>query len=108
MYTCTSEHFAREVKTSEGTDTLRKKVDQGIALACEVGMGTTSLMVKKLHCGLKLVLWVVKQIIKVIFRSGPRSAVHLVHIAKLIRALEFFGIGIGAVVDTIMCYFNLH
>ena len=103
LYTRTSEHFAREVKTSKGTDTLREKADQGIALTCEVGMGTTSLIVKKLHWGLKLVLWVVKQIIKIIFRSGPRSAVHLVNIAKLVRVLEFFGIGIGAIVDIIMC-----
>lgn len=108
LYTHTSEHFAREIKTSEGTDTLRKKVDQGIALTCEVGMGTTSLMVKKLHCGLKLVLWVVKQIIKMIFHGGPRSAVHLVHIAKLVRTLGFFGIGIGAVVDIIMCVIAIY
>ncbi len=108
LYTRTSEHFAREIKTSEGTDTLRKKVDQGIALTCEVGMGTTSLMVKKLHCGLKLVLWVIKQIIKLIFRRGPRSAVHLVHIAKVVRALEFFGIGIAAVVDIVMCVIAIY
>ena len=108
LYTRTSEHFAREIKTSKGIDTLREKVDQGIALTCEVGMGTTSLMVKKLHCGLKLVLLVIKQIIKVIFRSGPRSTIHLVHIAKVVRALEFFGIGIAAIVDTIMCIIAIY
>lgn len=60
-------------------------------------------MIKKLHCGLKLVLWVIKQIVKLIFRSGPRSSRHLVRIAKIVRVLEFLGIGITAVVDTIMC-----
>ena len=60
------------------------------------------------NCGLKLVLLVIKQIIKLIFRSGPRSTIHLVHIAKVVRALQFFGIGIAAIVDTIMCVIAIY
>ena len=108
LQTHTSEHFATQIKTSESIDQLRKKVDQGIAMTCELGMGTTAIVVKKLHCGLKLVLLVIKGIIKLAFRGGPRGVSHLANIAKLARCLQFVGVGIGIVVDIVMCGISIY
>ena len=106
LYNKTAEEFVSEMVTgrSDDIDDDQKRLrEQGIALACEVGIGGVSVTVKKIHLIFRVVLWVVKFIIKQLSRDAGRILKSVAIISKMVKVLGILGFCIGPIVDSVIC-----